>query len=273
MEWLKNNYELLIIISCLMIVLIVIVIFFRFKRKKEYVLKHGFYLRAVKNLNLVFKPVDDDIKIYHCTKSKKSLQNLDFSKILIHYLEEDEEGLQTTYRNISYNKYYYDEYVKQIFKIFDTKYDYKSNYRLFFSNQKSATKFDKKLAEKEIINNKFDTKVVIIAYYISPKGKKHYTKKLKCRYEELDEINNIIEKNKEYQASKEYQRSIMTDSLRYEILRRDEFRCQLCGATAQGGAKLHVDHIIPVSKGGKTEKCNLRTLCDQCNLGKKDKIE
>jgi len=273
MEWLKNNYELLIIISCLMIVLIVIVIFFRFKRKKEYVLKHGFYLRAIRNLNLVFKPIDKSIKIYHSTKSKKSLKNLDFTKILIHYLEKDEEGLQTTYHNISYNKYYYDEYVKQVLKIFNTKYEYKANYRLFFSNKSSLEKFDKKLAEKDIVENNFDTKVIVIAYYVSPKGKNLYKKKFKCRYDELDEINNIIEKNKKYQASKEYQRSIMTDSLRYEILKRDGFKCQLCGATAQDGAKLHVDHIIPVSKGGKTEESNLRTLCDQCNLGKKDKIE
>ena len=65
----------------------------------------------------------------------------------------------------------------------------------------------------------------------------------------------------------------LTDSLRYDILRRDGFKCQICGSTAKDGVKLHVDHIIPVSKGGKTEPKNLRTLCDRCNLGKSDKIE
>ncbi len=56
-------------------------------------------------------------------------------------------------------------------------------------------------------------------------------------------------------------------------MRRDGFKCQICGSTAKDGVKLHVDHIIPVSKGGKTEPKNLRTLCDRCNLGKSDKIE
>ena len=65
----------------------------------------------------------------------------------------------------------------------------------------------------------------------------------------------------------------MTDSLRYDVMQRDGFRCQLCGATAADGYKLHVDHIIPVSKGGKTEMGNLRTLCERCNMGKRDKIE
>ena len=64
----------------------------------------------------------------------------------------------------------------------------------------------------------------------------------------------------------------MTDSLRYDVLKRDGFKCQICGASAQDGATLHVDHIIPVSKGGKTEMSNLQTLCDRCNLGKSNKL-
>lgn len=69
------------------------------------------------------------------------------------------------------------------------------------------------------------------------------------------------------------QRRLMTPSLRYSIMERDGFRCKLCGATEADGAKLHVDHIFPVSKGGRTEPNNLRTLCDYCNIGKGAKIE
>lgn len=56
--------------------------------------------------------------------------------------------------------------------------------------------------------------------------------------------------------------------LRYSILRRDYFKCVLCGRSAQDGVVLHVDHIIPVSSGGVSEPYNLRTLCGDCNLGK-----
>ena len=63
----------------------------------------------------------------------------------------------------------------------------------------------------------------------------------------------------------------MTDSLRYDILWRDGYKCQICGITAKDGAKLHVDHIIPIAKGGKTVPDNLQTLCERCNLGKSDK--
>lgn len=65
----------------------------------------------------------------------------------------------------------------------------------------------------------------------------------------------------------------MTPKLRYSILKRDGFRCQICGRGEKDGVKLHVDHIIPVSKGGKTVPKNLRTLCEDCNLGKGDELE
>lgn len=69
------------------------------------------------------------------------------------------------------------------------------------------------------------------------------------------------------------ERGKMTQSLRYNIMSRDSFKCTLCGRNnAQDGVKLHVDHIIPISRGGKTEPSNLRTLCAECNHGKSDKV-
>lgn len=64
------------------------------------------------------------------------------------------------------------------------------------------------------------------------------------------------------------QRAIVSDSLRYDVMRRDGFRCCYCGATTNDGIKLEVDHIVPVSKGGKSEMENLQTLCERCNRGK-----
>ena len=64
------------------------------------------------------------------------------------------------------------------------------------------------------------------------------------------------------------QRKILTASMRYDVLCRDNYRCVICGASAKDGAVLHVDHIIPLAKGGKSEMSNLQTLCDRCNLGK-----
>lgn len=56
---------------------------------------------------------------------------------------------------------------------------------------------------------------------------------------------------------------------RFEILKRDGFRCRYCGATP-GVDGLHVDHIMPQSKGGSDHPDNLMTACSWCNLGKSD---
>ncbi len=65
------------------------------------------------------------------------------------------------------------------------------------------------------------------------------------------------------------QRESVGLSLRYRIMKRDGFKCVLCGNTAED-SKLEVDHIVPVSCGGSTKKENLRTLCFDCNRGKRD---
>lgn len=60
--------------------------------------------------------------------------------------------------------------------------------------------------------------------------------------------------------------------LRFEILARDKFTCRFCGAspTKDPTVTLHIDHIVPWSKGGETSLDNLQTLCSKCNLGKSD---
>lgn len=58
--------------------------------------------------------------------------------------------------------------------------------------------------------------------------------------------------------------------LRFDVLNRDQFRCTYCGATGTSGT-LRVDHIVPVSKGGKSTMANLTTACEPCNAGKADK--
>ena len=74
------------------------------------------------------------------------------------------------------------------------------------------------------------------------------------------------------QYRRERERQLLTPGLRYDILKRDNFRCQICGRTARDGVTLEVDHKKPIARGGKTEPNNLWTLCWDCNRGKADKL-
>jgi len=60
--------------------------------------------------------------------------------------------------------------------------------------------------------------------------------------------------------------------MRFMVMQRDNFKCCICGASPAKDAsvELHIDHIIPWSKGGETVIENLQTLCSKCNLGKSD---
>jgi len=62
----------------------------------------------------------------------------------------------------------------------------------------------------------------------------------------------------------------LSPAKRFAILKRDNYRCQLCGITAQedAGITLQVDHKIARANGGTNDPSNLWTLCNVCNIGK-----
>jgi ATP adenylyltransferase len=59
-------------------------------------------------------------------------------------------------------------------------------------------------------------------------------------------------------------------TIRYEVLKRAKFRCELCGISAEERA-LEVDHILPRNKGGSDEITNFQALCFSCNATKRDR--
>ncbi len=74
-------------------------------------------------------------------------------------------------------------------------------------------------------------------------------------------------RNKDKKQSNEFLK------IRFDIFKRDNFTCKYCGKNpTQDKIKLHIDHIIPRSKGGLDIESNLITSCQECNLGKSDKL-
>lgn len=66
-----------------------------------------------------------------------------------------------------------------------------------------------------------------------------------------------------------HERMIPT-SVKVDVWKRDKGQCRLCGE-ATG---LHYDHILPFSKGGRSDDArNIQILCARHNLQKSDKIE
>lgn len=72
--------------------------------------------------------------------------------------------------------------------------------------------------------------------------------------------------------------------LKKKIVERDKFKCKECGRficstpisserfIKMGTGLYHIDHIVPVTQGGRATEENLRLLCPQCNLTRKRKL-
>ena len=55
--------------------------------------------------------------------------------------------------------------------------------------------------------------------------------------------------------------------LRRRVLERDGYYCVYCDEDLRD-AEIHMDHVIPESKGGPTTYDNLQVTCRKCNLAK-----
>lgn len=68
--------------------------------------------------------------------------------------------------------------------------------------------------------------------------------------------------------------AFIEDVPRFEVFQRDGYRCHLCNRKTNPAKTVPhpraptIDHIIPLSKGGKHDRWNCRTACYRCNASK-----
>jgi 5-methylcytosine-specific restriction endonuclease McrA len=96
--------------------------------------------------------------------------------------------------------------------------------------------------------------------------KRKLLQKEKNRVLEKQCLNELIEEGLLYPEMSK--RPPIPRELVDAIWRRDEGKCVYCGSSIN----IHIDHIIPFSKGGSTSFENLQLLCQKCNLRKSDNI-
>lgn len=250
----------------------------RSKREVETVQKTSELLAALEKLNNQYAfdaTVKEEYTISAEVSSKSKAEHYNLLNILDREIQKSPYLLQMA-QAVARNKADYAEYQRRVSSLRTT----------------ATREFTEKLGVPhakymEIENNLFqkrqlkspitESKIIFMAIYSAPWEKRKYIKRGRADIDivplRVSELKKAAEYQKSEAARRKRERTLMTDKLRYSILKRDGFRCRICGRTAADGVKLHVDHIIPVSKGGKTVPNNLRTLCETCNWGKSDEIE
>ena len=83
-------------------------------------------------------------------------------------------------------------------------------------------------------------------------------------------VDQFLQKRADPWSHRRKSLGYVSGTLRYEVLKRAVFRCELCGASAEDRA-LEVDHIAPRSAGGSDDLSNLQALCYSCNAMKRDR--
>ena len=61
----------------------------------------------------------------------------------------------------------------------------------------------------------------------------------------------------------------MRKEIRDRLIKEHGGKCAICGAKMN----LEIDHIIPVSKGGRENESNMQVLCRSCNSRKGNRID
>ena len=272
-----KEWTLILTVSILVLsVTVCLLVLFVKKRKKNTVLKNSKKIEALLQLNKNTKFQTENLKAFysysHFCNSKRQYDRSQFDEYFRRELVSYKYHFANILNSLAWNQKNYKEYMENVGIINNTDYG-----EMVQGKSKNYKNLEEKLFKTLLLKKPVCAcEIKYSIAYTSPKGQNRYAKAkiynhiaLKQHY--LTAMAQDRQKTT-YQRQVESERAKMTDSLRYDVLKRDNFRCKYCGAKASDNIKLHIDHIIPVSKGGKTCLKNLQVLCERCNMGKRDKI-
>lgn len=244
----------------------------------KFIKKYSKSYQALETLNSRYRFEHvKDVEVYEEYDSEVNYSNVSCTDYLIGYLNENlkrfEGYLASTYKN-RVNYVLYEEELKKI--------NVHQGYLVDIKPKKEnkLLKREEKLFNKATLKPHMYLNIKIFIKYVD------MGKNLKARKDESfkeDQIRYYIKglkdkKGKKYNNEKiwnslvKYERGKVSLHMRFYIYDRDGYRCKKCGRHGRR-ADLEIDHIVPISRGGKSVPSNLQTLCKSCNYHKGTRIE
>lgn len=242
----------------------------------NFVEKHSILLKNIRELNDKYK--FNQIREYnydHEYDNENIFDDLTCKDYLIYLMKYISRLLREDINKAKYNKELYEFYYidfNGIKKMHSNKFDTE----ITLKNIKYLSYLEKKQAKKNILKPEFNVTISIKLVLTKINGA--YVRKKTGRFntEEIEDLLKEFKKvdgrysEKIWKSISKIERAKVSNRMRFAVYKRDDYRCQKCG---RKNIDLEVDHIIPISKGGKTTMDNLQTLCHKCNMLKSDKIE
>lgn len=263
----------IVIVALLLIIIVVSIVRNRYRK---FASEHSAALKQLREINNHYDFISiEDFDMKHSYDNENFYDNISCKDYLTYQLTYIQKRVNTAMRDTLNNKDLYQKYTKEITDtcVFD-KWDTDE----LLGNRNRLITFEEKLFKKEMLRPTIEfvinVKLVLTNINGSYQGSKSDTfnaKEIKNIIYQLNQKRGTFYLNNDiWQALCRVERGKVTNKMRFAIYERDHNRCRKCGRRTHD---LEVDHIIPISKGGKSTFDNLQTLCHRCNVRKGSNLE
>lgn len=124
--------------------------------------------------------------------------------------------------------------------------------------------YEKKLVNAAVFGTPVtETTFIAVKQYTPHKGKTMEESKT-YSMAEAKEFVRLAKAHEQERQQRENERRQASSQIKYEVLRRDRFRCVICGRTPEQGAKLHIQAVKPLPKHERPSADCFRTVCEDC---------
>lgn len=265
---------LVVILATIAVVVSIFVSVFVYNKKyRDFVLNHCESIKQLKLINTKYNfnvvPNMDMTNTYDNENMYGDISCMDYLIYQLAYnYRKVESCLDATYANQSLFRGYKKEFKESVVPL--TKhYDVNELPRNINKLEKVEKNELKKMLKNPVTDFSITVKLVLTqinGVYRHSKYDVFYSDKLEELIEDVkDKRGSYYEHQYIWNAICRVERGKVTNRMRFCIYERDGYRCQICGRRTND---LEVDHIIPISKGGKSTPDNLQTLCHRCNYRK-----
>lgn len=246
-------------------------------KHKQFIQSHSKTLKELYLLNTkyrFFTPISCDMS--HTYDNEKFFQQISCQDYLIYQLQFEQKKITDEIKKAQQNKTLYDAYLNELITLTQIGvYDIPCG-KL---RKNKLIDIERRLYNRLQLHPHIKFQIKITLYRSNIKGIKYDKKARTFGGEDISQlIKRVNNRSGSFFNDKEIwnaicrvERGKVTNQMRFAIYAKDGYRCRNCGISERY-APLEIDHIIPISKGGKSSYNNLQTLCHKCNVGKGNNI-
>lgn len=257
-----------ILISAIIIVVIV-ALYIRENRYTRIVRQNSCALKKLEKINGSYRFSDcENLDEEHTYDNSAFFDTISCEDYLIYRLQFQQYRILREINKVKINKQKYEEYIREVSRaaVFG-ELAVPKKYR-----EKKLAAIEKKLFRLQVITPATEFTLTVTLHCAKMSGEIYATKRAIFDAKEIksligrlnDKRGNFYNDRGVWNALCRVERGKVSNKMRFSVYERDGYRCKICGRSGKFH-DLEIDHIQPISKGGKSTYDNLQTLCRYCN--------